>query len=42
MTKHPMDEGFTTYISNLAENELSDKSSQSFAGNYRGNNSKFW
>jgi aminopeptidase N len=30
-SKHPwMDEGFTTYISDLAENELSDKSSQSF------------
>ena len=32
-----MDEGFTTYISNLVENELSDKKvANPFAGNYRG------
>jgi hypothetical protein len=31
-----MDEGFHLYISDLAENELSDKKAKSFAGNYRG------
>jgi hypothetical protein len=37
-SKHPwMDEGFTTYISDLAENEFSDKKvANPFAGNYRG------
>lgn len=36
-SKHPwMDEGFTTYISDLAENELSDKKvANPFSGNYR-------
>ena len=36
-SKHPwMDEGFTTYISDLAENEMSDKKvANPFAGNYK-------
>jgi hypothetical protein len=36
-SKHPwMDEGFTTYISDLAENEMADKKvANPFSGNYR-------
>jgi hypothetical protein len=30
-----MDEGFTTYVSDLAENELTKKSGKPFEGNYR-------
>jgi hypothetical protein len=35
-SKHPwMDEGFTTYVSDLAENEFSIKSGKPFEGNYK-------
>jgi hypothetical protein len=36
-SKHPwMDEGFTTYVSDLAENEFSDKKvANPFEGNYK-------
>jgi hypothetical protein len=30
-----MDEGFTTYVSDLAENEFATKSGKPFEGNYR-------
>jgi hypothetical protein len=30
-----MDEGFTTYVSDLAENEFTKKSGKPFEGNYR-------